>query len=167
MRTDREYVDQIVSRLQKGRVVFVHSPDMWDECNLPVELHWQRVRFGKDYRNQVPSDKFGVYAFMLAPNFIGVPESAYLLYIGQTHGFRARYVQYLHEYSRGFARPPISRMLERWYDHIWFHYAPLGNPCLLDKVEDALLNACIPPYNQKYKGRVGRAIRAFKTESGG
>ena len=168
MSTEREFLDQIVTDLQKSRVVFVHSPQRWGDCDLPVDLQWECVKFSQDNRDNISSDKFGIYAFMLEPNFIGPPKAAYLLYIGKTErDFRVRYGEYLYEGSKGFARLWISRMLERWNGHILFHYAPIDDVCLLGQTEEALLNACIPPYNRKFTGRVGSAITAFKQESGG
>ncbi len=168
MSTDREFFDDIISILQKHRLRFVHSPQMWQQCNLPVTLEWNSVEFSENNGDSVPSDKFGVYAFMLEPNFAGPPKSAYLLYIGKTgRHFQVRYKEYLYEEDQGFARPPISRMLERWSGHISFHYAPIEDPGLLRRTEEALLNACIPPYNRQFTGRVGRAIMAFRQDSGG
>ena len=135
---------------------------MWQECNLPVELHWESVRFGNDYRAQVPADKFGVYAFMLEPDFNGPPKSAYLLYIGKTErDFRVRYGEYLREERDELARSRIAWMFERWSGHISFHFASIEKAELVEETEVALINACIPPCNLKYTGIVGRAITAF------
>ena len=139
---------------------------MWIECNLPVELKWQSVEFGQDYRNDVPAEQFGVYAFMLEPKFSGPPQTAYLLYIGKTaRAFRTRYGEYLDIELKRFGRTPIGRMLERWSGHVCFHYASIEDQNRIDEIEEALLNACIPPYNQRFRGRVGPAIMAFRVES--
>ena len=143
-------------------VVFFHSPQMWDECNLPVTLEWTSVKFGEDYRDSVPADKFGVYAFMLEPDFTGPPKSTYLLYIGKTkRGFRERYGEYLSEEDDDFARSKIAWMFERWMGHISFYYAPIDERQLIAQTEDALIHACIPPCNTRFKGTVGRALTAF------
>ena len=169
MATDKEPIDLIMDQLRDGRVVFNHSPERWSHCDLPVELQWISVPFNEDNRAVIPSNKFGVYAFMLKPDFTGPPESSYLLYIGKTEDtrrFRRRYSDYLY-YQRTGNRPVISRMLRRWNGHIWFYYAPVEDVHLVDEIETTLLNACIPPYNDSFKGRVGSGIMAFKRESGG
>lgn len=162
MSTLREKIATIRRHLQDGRVVFFHSPQMWAKCNLPVDLQWESVKFGQEYRDCVPADKFGVYAFMLEPNFMGPPKSGYLLYIGKTErDFRERYGEYLTEEHDDLARSKIAWMFERWTGHIFFHYAAIEKKHLVDKTEDALLHACIPPCNTRFKGTVGRAIAAF------
>ena len=136
---------------------------MWDECNLSVTLQWQSVKFGEQSRNSVPSNKFGVYAFMLEPNFPDIPCSAYLLYIGKTvRNFRRRYGEYLDEEEDDFARPKIAWMFERWSEHIRFYYAPIANKSLVKETEDKLIDSCVPPCNDKFKGILRRALTAFQ-----
>ena len=169
MSTEPEYVDMIISRLREGRVVFTHSPEMWQECRPPVELEWNSVLFNEDNRGLIPSDEFGIYVFMLEPNLSGPPKSAYILYIGQTgnsRGFRRRYGDYLY-YQRTGERIVISRMLRRWRGHLKFYYAPVEDGSLLNDVETMLLNACVPPYNDKFEGHQGPGINAFIREMGG
>lgn len=162
MTTIREQTAIVRTRLQNGRVVFFHSPPMWDECVLPVQLEWESVKFGEEHRNSVPVDKFGVYAFMLEPNFLGPPTSAYLLYIGKTvRNFRRRYGEYLDEEQDDFARSKISWMFERWSEHIHFYYASITDKSLVEKTENTLIHTCIPPCNERYKGIVRRALAAF------
>lgn len=167
MNNDANQMDQTIKELQEHRVAFTHSPLMWGQCNLPVTLQWESVKFGPEERKDVPSDQSGVYAFMLEPSFIGPPKSAYLMYIGMTTDpLRERYGRYLtRELKRKFGRPIIGRMLQRWFDHLRFYYAVIENKILIKDIEEALLNACVPPYNQKFTGTVGKAIVAFKSEA--
>ena len=167
--TERKRLDEIVRRLAAGRVVFIHSPAMWAECSLPVKLQWVSVRFAEESRRSVPPDKSGIYAFVLEPDFLGPPKSAYVLYIGKAEErrFQRRFGDYLYEKSTGFARPAISRMLEKWAGHISFHYAPVDDVRLIPHIEETLVNACIPPFNATFTGSIGEGIRAFKHESGG
>ena len=135
---------------------------MWQLCHLPVDLHWERVRFGEPYSVDVPVDSFGIYAFMLTPEAQGAPSTAYLLYVGMTERpFRTRYKEYLLEDSSDWAIRPIYRALDKWRDYIWFHFAPMEDLHLLESIEETLINACIPPCNVKFTGTIGRAISAF------
>ena len=103
---------------------------------------------------------------MLEPDFAGPPKTEYLMYIGMTgRSFRKRYAEYLDRELQRFGRTLIGRMLEKWCGHLWFHYASIEDKNLIDPIEEALLNACIPPYNQKFTGKVGSAIMAFKSET--
>ena len=163
MSTEASDTRQILQQIREGALRFVHVPQLWKECNLPIELEWRSVEFGRDHRGKVPSDEFGVYAFMLEPNFTGPPKSAYLLYVGQTdRTFRKRYGEYLPPESGRLARLAIGWQLDTWEGHVWFHYASIQDIALLDTAEDALLHACIPPLNSKFKGTVGTAVRAFR-----
>ena len=165
MTTESEFNDRVIDDLRKHRVAFTHSPKMWDNCSLPIDLTWQSVEFRTGYNQYVPRDQRGIYAFMLEPVLNGPPKSAYLLYIGKTsRTFRERYDEYLYQELRRFGRTIIGRMLERWYGHVWFHYASIDDEGLINQVEETLLNSCIPPYNQRFTGRVGRAITAFRAE---
>ena len=67
MSTEASNTRRILQQLRDGALRFVHVPQLWQECNLPIELEWRSVEFGKDHRGKVPSDEFGVYAFMLEP----------------------------------------------------------------------------------------------------
>lgn len=169
MTVDHEYTDRIINRLRDGRVAFVHSPAMWKEMQLPVPLQWRSVDFSNNARSSVPNES-GVYAFMLEPKSAGPPKSAYLLYIGMTganRGFRRRYADYLTEKDKDFVRPLLYRMLKRWDGHIRFHYATIADAAMIRRTEEALLNACVPPYNQQFTGRKGRSIQIFKKETTG
>ena len=170
MTADHEYTNRIISRLREGRVAFVHSPAMWNEMQLPVPLQWRSVDFSNNAKSSVP-DESGVYAFMLEPKSAGPPKSAYLLYIGMTcanRGFRRRYADYLTEKKgKGFVRRPIYRMLNRWDGHIRFHYATIDDAATIRRTEEELLNACVPPYNQRFMGSKGRTIQIFRQETAG
>ena len=166
MNTDANQVDQTIGELKEHRVAFVHSPVMWNQCIVPVVPQWVSVKFGKEERDDVPMDQSGVYAFMLEPDFAGPPKAAYLMYIGKTtDSLRERYGRYLtRELNKKFGRTIIGRMLNRWYHHLRFYYAPIADKDSIKGIEETLLNACVPPYNQKFTGKAGKAIMAFKSE---
>ena len=146
--------------LESHAITFYHAPELWRKCALPVQLNWQSpIKFSRNNRQRVPTDQIGVYAFMLEPDAVKAPKSAYLLYIGKTcdkRGFRARYLRYLNGRER-LARPKIGEMLERWEEHIWFYYAPIDDAALIFQVEKALIDACIPPCNDQYGVLIRRA----------
>ena len=166
MNTNANQIDQTIEELKKHRVAFAHSPLMWSQYSLAEGLKWESVKFGEEERTHVPLDRSGVYAFMLEPDFVGPPKSAYLMYIGKTTDpLRERYGRYLtRELNRKFGRTIIGRMLNRWFDHLRFYYAPIGDKDSITGIEETLLSACVPPYNQTFTGKAGPAIMAFKSE---
>lgn len=164
MTTNPIQPDEVRDHLSKHRREFILAPRMWENCHLAVDLVWQSVRYGED----VSSDDFGIYAFVLVPEIIGPPETAYLLYIGKTtRSFRARYGEYFPIGSDDWAARPIDRALAKWRDFIWFHFAPMENRDLVTSTEETLLNACIPPCNYRFTGTIGRAIGAFVRDTEG
>ena len=130
---------EIRDYLRSHRRTFTFAPRMWQDCYPPVSLQWQCVRFGEEYLHAVPSDSFGIYAFVLVPEFIGPPETAYMLYIGKTRrSFQDRYKEYLAYDPDDWAVRRIDRALARWHDYIWFHFAPMDAPNLLTLTEETL-----------------------------
>lgn len=167
MATDQEFYDLIKNHLRDGRILFVHSPQAWDDCNLPVDLDWTPVSFSPANLEDVPDDQYGVYCFMLKPDFIGPPNAGYLLYVGKTEvnrRFRRRFQDYEYEQRTSIPGRAIARALRQWAGHIWFYYAPIAQINIIKTVEDALINSCIPPCNVKFNGRWGTAIRAWGGE---
>ena len=146
MPSEIDYVDFIDTELHRGEITFHHSPTLWDSLTVPTDLHWSAVRFDEANQECVPSDKFGVYAFLLKPNIVGPPPTGYLLYVGETdRDFRVRYGEYMSKQRTRKLNRMIDRMLNKWVGHVWFYYAPIEECTLLKPVEEALMNACVPP----------------------
>ena len=162
MTTNSIRPEEVRDHLRRHRRTFTLAPWMWQSCQLPVDLQWESVRFGEDSRDDVPSDSFGIYAFVLVPDIKGPPKTAYLLYVGKTkRPFLTRYGEYLKSDPDDWALRAIYRALDKWHDYIWFHFAPMEDPDLLKPTEETLINACIPPFNLRFTGTIGRAIGAF------
>lgn len=162
--SEKKIVDILRSQLEQGEVTFTHSPEFWAQCSLPVHLEWKPVQFTRNNQAKVPTRKGGVYGFVLRPSFVGPPNTAYLLYIGKTKGFKTRYRRYLfHQSPSGYkSRPHIHDMLNKWPEHMWFYYAPIDDLALLDEVEAAIRDSCIPPFNLDFKARVNTAVNNWR-----
>jgi hypothetical protein len=50
-------------------------------------------------------------------------------------------------------------MLNKWPDHLWFYYAEVANTALIDDLEDALLAAYLPPFNQSFPAEVRELLK--------
>ena len=112
----------------------------------------------------IPTGTNGVYSFVVQPKIADHPNCSYLMYVGETEkqGFRARYRQYLREKKKGpLARKRIHvvRMLRKWDRHMWFLYAPVANSKLIQRIEDELIAAYLPPANREFPSSVRTAIK--------
>ena len=165
MTSEKEQVDIIVGQIETGTIGFTLAPGLWADCKPSVQLDWSPIRFDVANRAKLPPDTGGVYGFVLKPEVVGPPETAYLLYIGKTKEFRRRYGEYLfYQSPSGYkARPHINSMLNKWPDEIWFYFAPLEDLNLLAQIEDTLLNSCVPPFNLEFKGTVNTAVRQWRS----
>lgn len=107
----------------------------------------------------VPNTTGGIYLFLIRPNIIpSVP--AYLAYIGRAHisdseNLRKRVRQYATETKR----LKILEMKHYWSPHLYLRYLPLSDNATIDAVEDELIKAILPPYNDRYPGVYNQAMR--------
>ena len=142
---------------------FVLSPDQWRGCTLPVVLHWTVVPFTAANAAAIPDNCAGVYSFVAKPGIANHPECSYLLYVGkvESQNFRARYRQYLGEQAKGAQsrRPHVTDMLLKWDGFLSFCYAPIAAPDIIERVEDALLAAYLPPANKDFPASISHAHR--------
>ncbi|OZI16213.1 hypothetical protein CAL19_16060 [Bordetella genomosp. 7] len=126
----------------------------WRKFKTRHNLKWQKLRFGDASHASVPKER-GIYAFTveLAPSKL--PMHGYILYMGITGDTSSanlykRYAQYLRQMKNKVGRPRVSMFLENWSDDLFFNFVPLPNPKVdLRKLEDAFLDAVIPPINIK------------------
>lgn len=147
-------------------VNFILSPEFWAECELDVELKWKGPIEFPD-TDGIPTDKGGVYCFLLQPTHGLVPDTSYLLYIGQAKKFRSRYYSYRSDYNNyNVERLPVTTMLHKWVGQLFYYYAVIKDLSLLDSVEICLTNALIPPISSEIKRMRGKAVRAYRLVQG-
>jgi len=140
------------------------STKQWAALALPVTLRWTVKHFASSKPTLIPSNKTGVYSFVVQPGIADHPNCAYLLYVGKAAGatgFRARYYKYRAEKGKqDSVRPLVNRMINKWYEHLWFCFAEVADP-LVKEVEDKLLLAYLPPINTEFPGEASAGMRAF------
>ncbi len=131
------------------------SPALWAAYSNTTPLTWTSVKFDAANAGTVP-DTTGVYSFVVNPGICQHPGTHYLLYLGRARGvtLRRRFRDYLREKSADKGRPPVQAMLNRWSDHLWFYYAPVPNPAVIDALEVDLLTAYLPPVNQNFPAEI-------------
>lgn len=149
--------EQETPDFQKYRITrFILHPNQWSAYPNRIKLAWEVVKFNSENANLLPTDKKGVYSFILQPGIADHPLLAYPLYIGMTkkQSFQVRYRQYLHEPQHRKPRPLIKEMLTHWSEHLYFVYAPIEDENIIKNVEDDLLIALIPPFNSRFPAEI-------------
>lgn len=142
------------------------SKDHWNELTLPVALNWNVEKFETASKASIPDDKRGVYSFVIEPGIANHPRCSYLVYVGMVEqdgrSFRQRFNEYLRDLlGLKTRRLNIHDLLSRWDGHIWFCYAPVANPTLIAAVEEALIDAYLPPFNKRFTGKVQGAMKMY------
>jgi hypothetical protein len=142
---------------------FVLAVPLWTKFSIGVRLNWQAVAFSASIAANVPKDDRGVYCFVVQPAIADHPACSYLMYVGKVgkQGLRGRYKQYLVEERKDVQkakRAHITEMLQAWKDRLHFYYAVLPATDV-DKIEDALLEAYLPPFNREFPATVANAVK--------
>lgn len=141
----------------------IMMPKFWSIYDsLPgPPLSWSVFPFNDASRVHVP-DQPGVYAFLVEPGVAGNLNVSYLMYIGMTERtLRARFSEYLTEAKSDRIRPKLLRILPQYTTHLRFACAVLPEGVAPAEVEVALLDAFVPPGNDRVPATVARIRKAF------
>ena len=57
---------------------------------------------------------------------------------------------------------PVRSMIRKWPDHLWLYFAVVDDVSVIKQLEEDLLRAYIPPYNQTFAATIGKAGRLQK-----
>jgi hypothetical protein len=142
---------------------FILHPELWTACpQMTPPLKWTRIRFSKSAVTQLPNNKYGIYSFIAEPQIAGHNAVGYLLYLGkaQDQSLQARVSSYLYEANKAKPRIHISEMLDHCPDHLWLHYAEIADQKTIKKIEDALLEAFLPPFNRDFPATIRHMVKA-------
>lgn len=156
------------------RVRFILNPDNeWskfpDHLKTIVQQPWIEFKYFSDDNStinaaieDVPNTCGGIYLFYIKADVI--PEiHLYLAYIG-----RARSTDYqnlrkrIREYEAETKRFKICELKRHWSSYLYVRYLPLPqvNNDLIDELEDELIKATLPPFNDKYPKVYNQAIKS-------
>ncbi|MED4019150.1 hypothetical protein [Sutcliffiella cohnii] len=169
-----EDIDIIGPKIQEYKLQFILNVDFWANYNRELikleDLEWKEVKFlddlGTDMSSEMeglPSDSGGIYFFYVKSNII--PGNGYLVYIGRafytdSQNLKKRCRSYYQKYFN--ERPKIRRMIRKWGIHLHLRYICLKDNELIEKLEEELINAIIPPLNDKIPNKIIRdAVKAF------
>lgn len=142
---------------------FILHPGLWNACpkTLPV-LKWVRIKFSKATVKSLPNNKYGIYSFIAEPQVAGHNAVGYLLYIGkaQDQSLQDRITSYLYEANKAKPRFHIAEMLDHCPDHLWLHYAEVADQKSIKTIEEALLEAFLPPFNRDFPATISHVVKA-------
>lgn len=133
---------------------FVLWPQRWTTCVWTG--NWIIEQLDASKTRNIPTGP-GIYTLLLQPNIASHPACSYLMYVGQSDSLRRRFGEYLRKERT--VRSKMAEFLQKYSGFIYFCYV-LIDGAELTRVEDNLTGAFIPPVNTKFKGELGRAIRA-------
>ena len=132
------------------RDVFLNTNKIRELDAPEYKLEWRSVPFG--VTEDVPNDKRGVYAFVIARPEDFLPTHGYIMYIGiagknSERPLLARYRDYLNP-QNVIHRPRIARMIKQWRRILRFHFAAINDDVTteqLQALETRLNTAFLPP----------------------
>jgi hypothetical protein len=153
-----EKQDQLIAH----RYTFFLWPQKWSAYNLSDQFDWEIHPFQPDQVENIPSEP-GVYSFVIQPGIASHPYCLYLMYIGKTNRtLRERFREYLREREDPDGRPKIVRLLNKYQGYTHFCCSAIEKKERIGDIEDALINALLPPCNDQFPAEVRRTIGAFQ-----
>lgn len=130
-------------------------------------LQWNSIKFDDPTQvHNIPDDKRGVYAFVVAADSRFLPTHGYIMYIGiagrrSQRSLRARYKDYL-DTNKVLDRPNVMGMVATWHDVLRFFFAPVDNQMTsaqLESLERTLNSVWMPPYVDRDVDATTRKMR--------
>ncbi|MFB6225005.1 MAG: hypothetical protein ABEI13_00935 [Candidatus Paceibacteria bacterium] len=153
--------------LEKGGSVgkykenFMLWPEKWNQYEENHDCDWRCVDFDESEQGNVPEEP-GVYNFVVEPDIACHPSCAYLMYVGETECLRNRFGDYLYEKDDDKGRPKIIKMLNYWEGYLKFYYLIVDDD-ERENLQDQMITAFIPPFNDQLKGDISGPVNAFRT----
>jgi len=132
---------------------FIPHVESWQRFQSPATLKWNRIKYSS---TQEPADERGVYAFVLCPDTVftvAVPPFGFILYVGETGNsgkatLKSRLKCYRNKKAQK-SRARVYSMIDVWAQHLYFYFAEVAASVSTKKCETSLLDALLPPCNEK------------------
>ncbi len=164
-------LDAAAEVVHKYKVEFTLNTDRIASLTPPpVPLHWNSIKFDDPSEiHNIPNDRRGIYAFVVAAGDQPSPTHGYIMYIGiagvkGNRSLRERYRDYLST-TKVLNRPKLMRMFATWHDVLRFFFAPVDSgvtPADLKSLEKTLNTAWMPPcVEQDIDATTRKMRRAF------
>ena len=153
-----EFVD-LVDIAKSNVVDFMLWPDKWAEADIPPLTDWFIYPFLNTPATQIPNSP-GIYFFLVQPRLCDV-DASFLVYLGRTNKLRRRFSEYRTEANDPLGRPKVRYFLNKYKDYLHFSFTLVANERDLPPIEDALVEALMPPANPNLPATVRRVVNAF------
>ena len=157
-RKNRDLIEEQDALLAR-KYTFTLSPTQWSSYGETSVRKWRVLRLHKSERQRIPPAS-GIYTLLIQPGVARHPACSYLMYVGQAVSLRKRFGEYLKKERRESGRPKIFRLLNIYTDYVWFAFADVAK-ARLDTVEDQLIEAHLPPCNNKLPATIRKVGNAF------
>ncbi len=146
-------------------IEFTIWPKLWKKYSgrRQTKFRWRSYPFNSGSKANIPK-KAGIYTFIVNPN-IAQHRCSYLMYVVVTvdQTLRERFGQYLREKRNPSGRPQIFWLLNKYsHKNLLFCCATCPKTKNLEKIEEYLIEAFVPPFNRRIPGQVGRIKRVFR-----
>ncbi len=152
---------------------YYHNPSRWLDNTLPDDA---LIRDGSLWSNEIkylnatntdisdeiraiPNDAGGIYIFYIKGLNLSFIEN-HILYIGRSrytnrHNIRARAMSYFYKFKNNReTRAKIKKMFRLWQNHLYYRYYTSTDNSFIDKTEEVLIRAILPPMNEKIPDKV-------------
>lgn len=168
-----DFVNEATQEIAKYKIEVILSPSKLKFDDFKIgNLHWGSVNYGAtDEIDDVPDDKRGIYAFVIAREHAQLPTHGYIMYVGiagrrgSKRDLRARYKDYLNP-KIVKKRPNITRLIGTWREVLKFYFAPINDDISSDDLEELerqINTAFLPPLSEgDIEAEVKRKRRAFR-----
>lgn len=138
----------------------------WRKFKTTYNLQWRQEPFNALSEASIPEER-GIYAFTVEAKGLELPTHGYILYMGITgntsphRNLKKRFGDYLTDLKTMKGRPAVLYMLAKWEGELQFNFVPLPSPAIdLKQIEDAFLQAVIPPINKSDLGAQITGVKA-------
>ena len=146
-----------------NRTVF--WPEKWKSLKVSKQIKWawRSVRFDSSEAKKVPNDKHGIYTFVLCPDVAEHPMNHFVLYVGkaQKTTLRQRFQHYFQEMKK-VKRAHICYALNKYDGYLQFCFTPIEMQTSVGDLEEMLLEALIPPFNEEFPATVSQVIKCLR-----
>jgi excinuclease UvrABC nuclease subunit len=139
------------------RLSFILMPKLWQEYR--VSHNWVMHPCNQAQKSLIP-DIPGIYTLLVQPGIASHPSCSYLMYVGKATSLKRRFGEYFSERKRATGRPNIIFLFNKFENNLWFCYTTI-NKDQLSSVENALIDAYMPPLNDQIQAKAKKGIRAF------
>ena len=166
-----DFADAAANEIGKFRMAFVLSPQqLLADHYIVSPLRWDSISYGENDLQRIPSNKRGVYAFVICQHDAVLPPHGYVLYIGiagrnSDRSLRSRYKDYLNP-RKLIKRTRIARMIGTWHQVLRFYFAPISDDVTsreLQQLEKQLNGALLPPVVEAdLEADIKKKRRAFR-----